>query len=101
MRMRIGDGDMKEVQFGYSPPCGPKAGSRVVVRLCDPPGAYPLARGLRAGDIVMLRHFDHGTWDVQRESDDAPFQINILNVGEVLTTPVSVNVPRVDVKADW
>jgi len=102
MRSRITIGDMRGLQPGISPPRGPKAGSRVTVRLSDPPGAYPLHKGLRPGDIVILVNFDHNNWDVQRGSDGAPFQIHILNVGEVLTTPTPVKVPPpTDVKPDW
>lgn len=92
---------MSALQLGLSPLRGPKAGSRVTVCLSNPPGAYPLKKGLLPGDIVILLHFDHGTWDVQRGSDGATFQINLLNVGEILTAPRSANVSRTDLKPDW
>src|SRR5262245_33968890 len=91
-----------QFELGFSPPCGPKAGTRVTVRLCDPPGAYPLRDGLQPGDVVLLLHFDHGWWDVQREADGSKTWINILNVGQVLSAPPEITPARTAKgKPDW
>jgi hypothetical protein len=87
--------------LGCSPPCGPKAGSWVVVRASDPPGAYSLPRGLKAGDIVVLLNFDRGWWDVRLAENAEDFRINLLNVGEVLSIPTRVEVPRASGRPNW
>jgi len=73
------------MEVGFSAPCGPRVGKRASVRNPVGPPVYTLPQGLHAGEVVVLLHFDHGYWQVVRESDSAPFCIYMLNVDQVVT----------------
>jgi len=61
-----------------------KAGDRVIVQEISPP-VYKLRDGLRAGDLVRLDHFDHGYWDVTRESDGLQTKIYMILIDRIVT----------------
>lgn len=72
------------MEVGYSPPCGPRVGTRVTVINPVGPPIYMLPRGLEVGEVVVLLNFDYGYWQVVRESDGAPFRIYLINVDQII-----------------
>jgi len=62
-----------------------KPGDFAIVQDSTPPGTYPLRNGLRAGDLVKLLSFDHGYWNVRRESDGLETVIYTVNIDRIAT----------------
>lgn len=53
-------------------------------------GGYPLRDGLQPGDVVRLLKFDHGWWDVRRESDGLETKLNMMGIDRIVEPDASL-----------